>query len=98
MWGNTLGWCISVALLIGMGAGVLYLNGPLDVSVPTEFGRDANNLGVLSFTPVSPHAVVPVGDTGDAGPLYRNAITDYQKNHTAYETFASRGGSVGEAA
>jgi hypothetical protein len=91
MWGNTLGWCISAVLLAALLGGVALLNRPLEVSAATEFGRDANNLAVLAFTPPGPRGVTSMPDSGDASQLYRDAITEYDAHRAEYEAFASNG-------
>src|SRR5438046_8880420 len=78
MWGNALGWTISGILLVLLALGVGMINRASEISPPTEFGKDPSHLEVLEFTGVSPRAVVTMTETGDAGPMYRQAIPDYQ--------------------
>jgi hypothetical protein len=98
MWGNTLGWSISAVLVALMLVGVEMINRAGDISPPTAFGKDANNLAVLEFAPTSPRAVVVMTETGDAGSAYRQAIADYQRRADLYDKFATRGVAADVAA
>jgi hypothetical protein len=74
-------------MLLGVGM----INRASDISPPTAFGRDPNNLAVLEFSPTSPRAVVVMTEVGDAGLLYRQAIADYQRRTDFYDRFSTKG-------
>jgi hypothetical protein len=103
MFGNKLGWSISAALTIAILAVVSYLNKLNAISPPSQgvVVRSANvSLNLAQHPellepiqlPFDPKAVYPaMSESKDAGPTYRQAITAYQTNRTAYDNlFDSR--------
>src|SRR5689334_6263960 len=87
MFGNALGWSISVMMVL-VTAGTLY-----ELSRPPGESRPA---GLIKGTdqpiklPVDPATIVPPGQTDcDAGTLYRSAIEEYWKDPKPYERAAS---------
>ena len=88
MWGNTLGWIISIVLLAGMLFGLSAIDSLQKTSPPTDFGKDPKTLAKIAL-PVSPDTVVRMGDASDAGPVYREAIDDYLANQSEYEPIAA---------
>ncbi len=83
MWGNTLGWIISIVLLAGMIVGLRAIDTLQRISSPTEFGTSAKTLAKIQL-PVHPDEVVPMIDSRDAGPIYREAINDYLAHRDEY--------------
>ncbi|HTL30143.1 MAG TPA: hypothetical protein VL282_13015 [Tepidisphaeraceae bacterium] len=84
MWGNTLGWIISIILLAGMILGLRAIDSLRQISLPTDFGKDPKTLAKIQL-PVSPSQVVAMNDPADPGPIYRQAIDDYLANRDKYE-------------
>lgn len=84
MWGNRIGWGISVvevlifALIIW---GFLKLG---ELTPPTAFIKDPVLTQPVAL-PVEPQTIVPMDQAGDAGPLYRQAIDDYHANQDRYD-------------
>jgi hypothetical protein len=84
MWGNTLGWMISIVLLAGMIFGLRAIDTLQQISPPTEFGKNPTTLAKIHL-PISPSTVVAMNDPRDAGPIYREAIDDYLVHHDEYD-------------
>jgi hypothetical protein len=84
MWGNTLGWIISIVLLAGMILGLRAIDSLQQISSPTEFGTSAKTLAKIQL-PVRADTVVPMTDPRDAGPIYREAINDYLTHRDEYD-------------
>jgi hypothetical protein len=84
MWGNTLGWIISIVLLGGMILGLRAIDSLQQISSPTEFGKSDRALAKIKL-PIAPGTVVPMDNPQDAGPIYREAIDDYLAHRDAYD-------------
>jgi hypothetical protein len=90
MWGNVLGWKISVAmLLLALGLGV-WLHGQMQITDPTELSLDPAHLAALS-PPVAARAIVERNIPGDAGEKYSAAISLFDDNSDECEEFARKG-------
>jgi tetratricopeptide (TPR) repeat protein len=96
MWGNALGWCISLAMVVGTAIGLVWLNDAVStVSPRTRISLDGKLAGAIEL-PVPPVAVVPsISRNTDAADVYRKALEQYQQNPLAYEKFA-RSGLLGD--
>jgi len=93
MWGNTLGWTISAALIVVMGAFVYIADRAGQISSPGDFALNAIKQGELT-TPVSLQSILPKpSDRDDAAPLYLQAIKAYESDSAKYDHFNDRGRS-----
>ena len=91
MWGNALGWTISLVIVAITAAALLLFQRHLaNVTPVTEFARDAARLGPIAL-PDDPAALLPPADNFDAGPIYRQAIEVVLADSDAYEDFATSG-------
>lgn len=92
MWGNALGWCISAVMVVATAVGVIWLEHNMDsVSGRTEFSLRQEDGGVIAL-PVPPLTVLPgMTDEIDAGPIYRAAVEQYQRDPVTYGRFARSG-------
>ena len=91
MWGNKLGWAISVALVVAMAAAVA---GAYVITSkrtpPTAFVRDGAHLGSIDL-PINPKTLMmPQSRDEDAGIIYRRAINYYTSNQSMYAQLAKR--------
>ena len=74
MWGNALGWILSLLIVAATAAGLVLLERHLaDVTPTTDLMRDPAMLAPVAL-PVAPSAVLAPRDPCDAGPMYRQAI------------------------
>src|SRR5689334_9155522 len=99
MWGNSLGWSISV-LIVALAAGWMYLiSTGTNATPPTSFSRDPQHFAPLTLPEPSPAAKLsPQTDERDAGELYRQAIERFNADRITYEDFAARGTLASPAA
>lgn len=89
MWGNALGWCISVLIVVATFGGVILLDRHLSTVTPvTEFVRDPANLLPIEL-PVPPRSLLPPAKSADAADWYRQAIELYSQRPDDYERFAA---------
>ena len=97
MWGNALGWVISLVIVVAtVGGIVLFQRHLANLTPPTDFGRDPATLAALEL-PTEPAALLPPRDACDAGPIYRQAVEVVLGNLDEYETFATRASDSDEA-
>ena len=97
MWGNALGWIISLLIVVATATGlVLFQRHLADLTPTTELVRDSAMLAPVAL-PVGPDAVVAPRDACDAGPIYRQAIERVLADRDAYERFATEGRDSQEA-
>jgi hypothetical protein len=97
MWGNALGWIISLLIVVATATGLLFFQRHLaDLTPTTELARDKAMLAPVAL-PVAPDVVVPPRDACDAGPIYRQAIERVLADRDAYERFATEGRDSQEA-
>jgi hypothetical protein len=90
MWGNSLGWGISVVIALA-AAGLVALLGQGSNTTPgTAFSNDVVNFQPLRPPTLSGAAAMP-NETCDAGLLYRQAIDAYLANRALYDDFAGIG-------
>ncbi|HWP40718.1 MAG TPA: hypothetical protein VNL70_07320, partial [Tepidisphaeraceae bacterium] len=96
MWGNALGWCISLAMVVGTAIGLVWLNDAVStVSPRTPISLDGKLGGAIEL-PVPPLTVVPsIARNADATDVYRHALQQYQQDPQAYGRFA-RSGLIGD--
>ena len=99
MWGNSLGWSISV-LIVALAAGWMYLiSTGTNATPPTSFSRDPQHFAALTIPEPSPAAKLPPQtEDRDAGDLYRQAIEHVEADRITYEDFAARGALASPAA
>jgi tetratricopeptide (TPR) repeat protein len=97
MWGNALGWTISLLIVAATATGLALLERHLaDVTPTTDLVRDPATLAPVAL-PVAPDSVVAPSDACDAGPIYRQAIERVLADADAYERFAGDGRTSDEA-
>jgi hypothetical protein len=91
MWGNSLGWTISAAL-VALCAGWLYIIAHASSpTAPTDFSRDERNFAGLAL-PTPPPGALPTGQAApDAAALYRRAIELFLADRATYDNFAKIG-------
>jgi hypothetical protein len=91
MWGNALGWTISLLLVVLTAAAVHWVDqSARTISAPTAFAADPNNAPAIVL-PVSPSTLLDMSDPADAAAIYRGAIDDYQQQPNIYDRFALDG-------
>jgi hypothetical protein len=89
MWGNALGWRISIVLFaVAMGFG-LWLRAQMQITDPTSLSLDAKNLAALS-PPIGAEAVVAQDQPGDAGEKYAAAGAMYLNDPDSYDDYAQK--------
>lgn len=87
MFGNRIGWGISLGMVVVFAA-LMWLFVELGrLSPPTRFSQDAV-LNQPIALPVSPDTIYQANQPGDAGPIYRRAIDVYNANRSQYEELA----------
>ena len=76
MWGNGLGWSISLVWVVAVATGLWFLNQMVHhVSPRTDFSYDAANAAEITL-PVPPDLVLPgMTDPTDAAPIYRRGCS-----------------------
>ena len=82
MWGNRLGWGISAGIVIVVVGALMILSLAGSRTPPTDFSNQQNLAAVQ--LPIAPDQVFPMTDPTDAGPLYRQAISDYLARPSKY--------------
>jgi hypothetical protein len=88
MFGNRLGWSVSLVIVMVTGYILYALGKAAGVSPPTEFGRNAASYTIA--LPIDPMSMTYwMTDAGDSGPLYQEAVTDYRNNQKAYDEIGS---------
>jgi hypothetical protein len=87
MWGNTLGWIVSIVLLAGFVLGLRAIDALQQISPPTEFGKSQKTLARIQL-PIAPSTVVPMNDPRDAGQIYRDAINEYLAHRDQYDNIS----------
>lgn len=79
MFGNALGWRISLALFtVAMAIG-FWLRAQMQITAPTALSLDPQNLAALS-PPLPPEPIVIQDQPGEAGDKYSAAAAGYQDN------------------
>jgi hypothetical protein len=90
MWGNALGWTISLVLVVATAGAIRWLDrNARMISAPTAFVEDHANLAIA--LPIPPGTIVDMTDPADAAATYRGAIDDYNQQPYIYERFARDG-------
>jgi len=89
MWGNALGWRISIVIFVLAAGAGLWLHGQMQITDPTTFSLDAKNLAPLS-PPLSAEPVVVQDQPGDAADKYSQASAAYQENSDLYDEYAQK--------
>src|SRR4051812_8918965 len=92
MWGNALGWSISLVWVLAVASGVWFTNQMVQhVSPRTDFSYDSDNAAEITL-PVPPDLVVPgMTDPADASPIYRRVIEQVLRDPIQYDHFARSG-------
>lgn len=88
MWGNRLGWSLSLVLVLIVVGSVYALNSYIEaVSARTAFSVDPNH-GAIIELPISPSVVLPeMRDPADAGGIYRKALAEVRDHDVDYFKF-----------
>jgi hypothetical protein len=89
MWGNSLGWTISVLIVTFTVSGLGWVNRTLNtISDPTDFSATSGAADAIA-APAPPPGVLPDDSTdGDSVALYHQAIDLYQQNTAEFDRFA----------
>lgn len=87
MFGNRIGWGISAGMVLAFAALMWVFVELGRLSPPTQFARDPVLHQPIAL-PVSPATIYNADQPGDAGPLYRRAIDEYQSNAAKYAAIA----------
>jgi hypothetical protein len=90
MWGNSLGWSISVLIALLVGGWVYLIERGSAVTPATAFSANPANFEPLRF-PEPARPILPAMDTVNAGSLYRRAIDIYLADRATYSNFAAMG-------
>ena len=90
MWGNRLGWSISVLIALLVGAWVYLIERGSAVTPPTDFSRNPANFEPLRL-PTPAASVFEASSNADAGPMYRQAIEWYRAERGTFTNFVDRG-------
>jgi hypothetical protein len=89
MFGNSLGWKISIFIFVLNAGAALWLYGEMEITEPTNLSMDEKNLAVL--TPPAPsETVVEHDQPGDAGEKYVEAIAAYEADSDACDQYADK--------
>jgi hypothetical protein len=96
MWGNALGWCISLVLLAGIAAALVYVDSLNRATAPTALSRDARHVEQTLDLPVAPETLLPeLTGPPDAATHVRRAADAYHADPSTYDSIA-RGRGVPE--
>lgn len=90
MWGNRLGWLISVLLVLAVAAVIAatYVVTSRRTE-PTPFSRDPANLAAIQL-PIDPHTLLPEPPRDeDAGDLYWQVYVDHRSHRESYDREAA---------
>ena len=95
MWGNGLGWSISLMWVVAVAMVLWFMNQMVHhVSPRTDFSYDAANAAEITL-PVPPDLVLPgMADPTDAAPIYRRAVAEFERdplNAITYDRFIRSG-------
>ena len=97
MWGNALGWTISLLIVVATAGGLVFFERHLaNLTQTTDLVRDPAVLAPIEL-PVAPAAVLAPSDSCDAGPIYRRVIEEVLARLDDYERFAAEGRASDEA-
>src|SRR5687768_4213570 len=89
MWGNALGWTISLVIVVATAGGLVFFQRQLANLTPTtDLVRDQAVLAPIEL-PVAPAAVLKPTETCDAGPIYRQAVDEVLAHLDDYQRFAA---------
>ena len=89
MWGNWLGWSISLLIVLLVGGWVYLIERGSSLTPATEYSANPANFEPLHL-PDLPQALLPQSGA-DAGPIYRSAIDMYLADRATYSNFAALG-------
>ena len=88
MWGNRLGWGISVLITVAVVSSLTFLaRGASTISKPTQFGLEAADDALA--IPVSPQTVLGAPKPCDAAQPYSEAIALYRREPNVYDDVAA---------
>lgn len=88
MWGNRKGWMIAGVMMVLYAGMLVLIAGAGRTTAPTSWSAQPLLQQPLAL-PVRPGSVVDMTQPGDAGPLYRSAISDYGNRTAVYDNFIS---------
>ncbi|MEA2708460.1 MAG: hypothetical protein QOF78_1061 [Phycisphaerales bacterium] len=89
MWGNSLGWTISLLILLLVGGWVYLIEHNSTITPATGFSANEANFQPVRI-PELPRSILPQSGA-DAGPMYRSAIEMYLQDRATYSNFAALG-------
>jgi hypothetical protein len=88
MWGNRVGWGISVLLMFLMFAGLYLMYEEGQPSGPSEaFQKKRKVYLAVMQLPIPPSEIVPMDDPSDATKLYQQAVESYRAKKADYENY-----------
>jgi hypothetical protein len=90
IFGNTLGWAISAALVVAALGLVSAIDAVGQPTPPTEFSRRSEFSEMLSL-PIAPEIFLRSADDQDAAVVYRQALAIYRQHPDVYLIFAKTG-------
>jgi hypothetical protein len=91
MWGNALGWTISLLLVALTSAAIHWVDQSARIiSAPTAFAADPSSAAAIAL-PIPPSTLLDMSDPSDAAAIYRGAIDDYNQEPNIYDRFALDG-------
>ena len=89
MWGNLLGWCISIAMVAVTLGGIVALNHSLNsISAPTSFSTTSGVGNAIALPDGVDDLLVKDSGPADPATIYRAAISQYQSNRATFDHFA----------
>ncbi|HRK29658.1 MAG TPA: hypothetical protein PLD59_01165, partial [Tepidisphaeraceae bacterium] len=87
MFGNALGWALSILLVVAVVASVSYIDRTARPTPPDAFGLDARNAAPLRLPDVSSIAPRVAGREAEATALYGQALQLVAQNRAAFDAF-----------
>jgi hypothetical protein len=91
MWGNSLGWTISAALVALCAAWLYIIANASAPTAATDFSKDERNFAAIALPTPPPQALPSGAAPSDAAALYRRAIDLVLSDRPTYDNFARLG-------
>jgi hypothetical protein len=89
MFGNTVGWRISILIVVLNVGAALWLHGQMELTEPTSLSLDQKNLAELSV-PQPAEKIVTHDQAGNAGDKYLAAIAAYQQDEDGCDGYGEK--------
>jgi hypothetical protein len=89
MFGNTVGWRISILVFVLNVGAALWLHGQMELTEPTSLSLDQKNLAELSI-PQPSEKIVAHDQGGNAGEKYEAAIAAYNQDEDACDAYGDK--------